>query len=219
MMEGMTDGNQSEKMTTKELARYKDHLTDLKSIQQAAVASLQQTVTEEEKGNMEAKILDLQQELLKQTSFKSAQSLALQRLQMGGHLLQVLFDDDVPVPPQERERIKGLVSQQRELAAEILAHHKHCNELRSHQEKLQTERRELTQLNRSLMTELKTEQQKSNKTENEDLKKMLEEMEETQGYLSIVQNVLQGLIIGSGLNWAQDPKLLELMLSLGSTKL
>lgn len=35
------------------------------------------------------------------------------------------------------------------------------------------------------------------------------------GNIEIAQNVLQGLIFGSGLNWAEDKKLCDLVLSLG----
>ncbi|XP_071844767.1 centromere protein H-like isoform X2 [Apostichopus japonicus] len=194
---------------------YKDHLEALKSTLQAAIASSQQDVGQEERDNVESSILELQQGLFKQTSFKSSQSLALQRLQMGGSLLEVMFNDDAPIDKGAKEQIKALIAQQRDLTAEILAHQKHCEELQEEQETIQGERREVTTQNRALMSQLKELQRKSQQPKEDGHKKLQEDLEKTEGYLSIIRNVLQGLIVGSSVNWAEDPKLQELLLSLG----
>ncbi|PIK42120.1 hypothetical protein BSL78_21029 [Apostichopus japonicus] len=211
--------------------RYKDHLEALKSTLQAAIASSQQDVGQEERDNVESSILELQQGLFKQTSFKSSQSLALQRLQMGGSLLEVMFNDDAPIDKGAREQIKALIAQQRDLTAEILAHQKHCEELQEEQETIQGERKgnfavnfhsskgqrlvnyEVTTQNRALMSQLKELQRKSQQPKEDGHKKLQEDLEKTEGYLSIIRNVLQGLIVGSSVNWAEDPKLQELLLS------
>lgn len=164
---------------------------------------------------MDSRILELQQELFRLTSFKSAQSLALQRLQMGGSLQEVLFEDDVPIDQAERQRIKSLVDQQRKLSTEILAHQRHCEELRREQEIVQEERRDVTQQSRVLMKQLKELQENENKAHKDSHKKLREDIERAEGHLSIARNVLQGLIVGSGVHWAEDPKLQELLLSLG----
>ncbi|PIK43709.1 hypothetical protein BSL78_19443 [Apostichopus japonicus] len=134
---------------------------------------------------------------------------------MGGSLLEVMFNDDAPIDKGAREQIKALIAQQRDLTAEILAHQKHCEELQEEQETIQGERREVTTQNRALMSQLKELQRKSQQPKEDGHKKLQEDLEKTEGYLSIIRNVLQGLIVGSSVNWAEDPKLQELLLSLG----
>lgn len=167
------------------------------------------------------RILKLQQELLGESTNHSLKELALKRLQLSDTLLQTLFPaaSASQAATEHKDRFRDLTSRQSELVSEVIGHHQVCQRVQGELDSVRKECLEIKKRNREVMTELlqKTEEKRREAShhDNEKHQQVQGEINRILSHIQIGRNILQGLIVGSGVNWAADDDLRELMLNLG----
>lgn len=165
--------------------------------------------------------LTLQEELFSQYAEKDKREVMIKRLQLGRTLLDELFKQDDGSGDSGKSNadtvyLQDLLERQCSLVTEIM---KNIQAMDLDREKL----KELKKSNADLMTENRktmhviNEKNKAKKRPviDEETKEMTEKLDRTVQQISIVRHTLQGLVIGSGVNWAQDPEMEEMVLQLG----
>ncbi|XP_022086917.1 centromere protein H-like [Acanthaster planci] len=201
--------------------RYKEWLDTVKRDHEAAFEARRVVSSAKDQEQLDERILKFQKELLKESTVHSLKELALRRLQLSDTLLQILF----PTSPsgsaasQQRDKFRDLTSKQSELVSEVIGHHKVCQRVQDELDSVQKECVDLKKRNRDIMAELlqtnKEKNQQASNYDNEKHRQVQGEIQRTMSHIQIGRNILQGLILGSGVNWAEDGHLKELMLSLG----
>lgn len=163
---------------------------------------------------------ELQEKLTKLTTDRNVLRSLLESVQLGGRMIEVMFQQRDETNSKLQTSVTELVERTMSSVSDILRIHKENWTLQSSLVNLKEECLVLRQEIRELMHKLKQSQDKKEtqmSTQNKGLefKRAQTECHSLTGNIEIAQNVLQGLIFGSGLNWAEDKKLCDLVLSLG----
>ncbi|XP_033109526.1 uncharacterized protein LOC117110811 [Anneissia japonica] len=208
--------------TILELKRLKEWLQS-QTTELETVLQLRKTRESEITTDVSHRIVELQKELLNVTSSKSLKDLVLERMQCSDALLNILFPRETPSSEvKHRQKYLDLVEQQNKLVTEILGHQKAIQRTQKELDTVRQEAMEVKRDNRELMSmyqRIKSENEKkrmknSRQKEEESIQK---ELDNISSKIIIAQHVLQALIIGSGVNWAKDKQLQQLLLSLGES--
>ncbi|ELT87539.1 hypothetical protein CAPTEDRAFT_221234 [Capitella teleta] len=171
------------------------------------------------------RISSLQQQLQRTNSNAKLSDLIKHRLMTSMALTKILF----PGPPEEsgdltpsqnKAEYLSLVDQQSTLSSAVLKIHQNLDSLKTELDQLQRDNLNLVQSNRQLMAELRREkdQQEVETTQNKDspaLARAQEKYDSSLAQLQVCRHMFQGLILGSGVDWAKDKKLRETVLRLG----
>ncbi|XP_046357225.1 centromere protein H-like [Haliotis rufescens] len=166
----------------------------------------------------------LQEELLSESSKLSLRELTLKRLQLGTALSQELFgptDPDGPtVDNTVKKELEDMVLQQSNLVSKIMKEEAELEMLHTELKTLREKNFEMKAQNRRSMNQIR-QRQKLLEEKADDFRQHKEgqsKKEQLEGEMTkivIQRHTLQGLILGSGINWAADPAMEELLLSLG----
>ncbi|XP_078313559.1 uncharacterized protein LOC111129783 [Crassostrea virginica] len=160
-------------------------------------------------------------DLFEQTMYKEKVNLVRKRLERSKAILSELFTypekggGDVPLRTPEQEYLESLMERQCTLVSDIMRTLKDC---RKHQEELdqvKKETRDIQVENRRLFREIKEKQEKQEKIRYQENQSLFEELDQQMQMISITRCILQGLIVGSGVHWAENQQLQELVLKLG----
>ncbi|XP_042190833.1 centromere protein H [Callorhinchus milii] len=140
-------------------------------------------------------------------------SLMLHRLQVTHALREQAQEEDA-----EGKLIMQTINKSVELCSEIVANQKEIRTLENKVLEVQKQRLMLKQTMQDVLKERRTEKMKQQQLlqemENELPKRAKKNLLEHLKTVTLIQNVLQGIILASGVNWAKDPKLKELILQL-----
>ncbi|EDO45608.1 predicted protein [Nematostella vectensis] len=201
-----------------------DHDTQLTCLRLEQAESLDPGLISEE-STIEKRISRLQDRLFEASAKSSYQKALFERLVNGDFLIKKLFPDTVSQSPTDHQ-----LNQMREYGETVCKYNELCSEiLRQHQAMLETQQ-ELDQVkqqslamkkrNRELMAKLKDLQRRQsqgehNSSEVEAIAKAKDGLNDSKRKLRVVGNIFQGLIVGSGINWAADDSLRQLMIELG----
>ncbi|PVD19377.1 hypothetical protein C0Q70_19865 [Pomacea canaliculata] len=183
---------------------------------------------------LQKRISELQRELLKVSADLSIREIVLRKMQFSQALSDKLFDEPLPlsditvkngsssVPGEERRKFEALVQEQSSLSNTILRKHERVEELQKELDNVRKQNFELKKKNRGLM-EIITQHRKRLETAMDDVKSspaclgLKEELENTVARMNIAKCTLQALIVGSGVNWAQDSELAETVFLCGES--
>ena len=173
--------------------------------------------------NLESKLVDV-------SSIASVKELILQRSQVEQVLLEQLFPpheqdgsgDSVDGGPKRKidEDLLKITEKQAKISSEILGHHRKIQETKPELDDLKRKRRDLMIKSRELVYDIKEcqERHKNNQytsLSDDRIKQAKERLDDELGKVIVQRNIIQSLILGSGINWARDPEMKEFLLSLG----
>ncbi|XP_071794564.1 centromere protein H-like [Asterias amurensis] len=199
---------------------YKEWLDTVKRDYESALEARRISNTSEDQDQLKERTLRLQQQLLQESTNHSLKELAVKRLQLSDTLLQTLFPaSSNQASLEQRDKFNDSTSKQIELVTEVIGHQKVCQRVQEELDAVRKECLEHKKKNREVMMELlQINEQKEKQASNYDDDKQQQAEEEINRILShitIGRNILQGLVVGSGVNWAEDKDLKEVMLGLG----
>jgi len=218
-----------------ELKKSKDWLQQQKINHEAEllVRRLQQhedqqpSSSESSQSDLYERISKLQDQLYSLSTARSYKKLALDRLLCGDQLIKKLFPDVVTDSPTEEQTEEmsahaKLCEKQNKLSTEILVEHKALSEAQTVLDKLKQQSYEIKKENRGLMKQIQKlrdekENVPSSSADNAVIQKLKQQIRLKVEKIDIVRNVFQGLIVGSGIDWASDDEMRRLVLSLGET--
>ncbi|XP_038078150.1 uncharacterized protein LOC119745687 [Patiria miniata] len=200
--------------------RYKEWLDTVKRDHEAALEARRVVSSAKDQDQLNERILKLQQELLKESTSHSLKELALRRLQLSDTFLQILFPASTSQSAvEQRDKFRDLTSRQSQLVTEVIGHQKVCQRTQDELDSVRKECVEIKKRNREVMGELlkKNEERKQQASsyDNEKHRQVQGEIKRILSHIQIGRNILQGLVVGSGVNWAEDEHFKELMLDLG----
>ncbi|XP_067666333.1 centromere protein H-like [Haliotis asinina] len=172
------------------------------------------------------RISKLQEEFLSESSKLALRELTLKRLQLGTALSKELFgptDPDTDGTKEDdtvKKELEDMVIQQSKLVSQIMKEEAELEALRTELKTLREKNFAMKAQNRRSMNQIRQRQNLLEEKAN-DFRKHKEgqsKKEQLEGEMTkivIQRHTLQGLILGSGINWAADPAMEELLLSLG----
>ncbi|XP_786763.2 centromere protein H [Strongylocentrotus purpuratus] len=212
--------------------RYKEWLENVKQVQSGLINSSTEPATSEGESNdieeLTTRIAAHQEELIKETSNHAVKELVVRSAQLGYKLQQLLFPEDPEAESQEEEEkekgeeqasswAKKLCEKQRVLSSDILAHLNACQSLQDDVDQGKKDIRDIQAGNVELMKKLQSRESadKMNDTPSNSVQRQQEKLDDLISHITMEKGILQGLIIGSGVNWAKDPALKEVVIGLG----
>ncbi|CAG8638327.1 6679_t:CDS:2, partial [Acaulospora morrowiae] len=137
---------------------------------------------------------------------------AIGSVEIGRAILSSLY------PPNSGSHIScltKLVNERDSLVSEFLTSHQELLKARTELAKLQQSVIMCHNDNRELMRRIKNVRSQSSVSTSADLNRLQRDLSEAEAKLEVTKNVLQGLILESGVNWVADEHLLKLMLNIG----
>ncbi|XP_014776923.1 centromere protein H [Octopus bimaculoides] len=168
----------------------------------------------------ESKISELIKEVTLQTCRESRRKLMIERLQISQVLIENLFEKDESTDLQVSKELESFLETQRKLSVDILKKHKALTNFQSKVDQMKVENLRNIAQNRELMIfleptnqNLKAVVEKYNSKSQES--RFLEELAKLKKENRAFQYILQSLIAGSSVDWADDPELLSVMLRAG----
>ncbi|XP_064619980.1 centromere protein H-like [Lineus longissimus] len=173
-------------------------------------------------------ILALQKKLADVLSVQSSKQLIVKRMQLGSELLKYLYPHavqdgagDGPVIDNQKQRsIKTLLEQQTYCVTEILEKRKKLEEKKAQLGELRSKNREIQIQNRERMHDIKEKKEAPLGKEIEkypEVQNAKQNLSKVVDKITVERHLFQGLISASGINWAKDPELADLMIQLGET--
>lgn len=206
--------------------RYKEWLETLKQMQNGVINSSDQTETasveSDSREDITSRLAVLQDELLRVSSDHAVKELVVRSAQLGNILQELLFPQ--PRESVEEEEDRGRISwagelcdRQRVLSSDILAHHGACQTLQDEIDQRKKDIRDMQASNMELMKRLQS-RERDERTVTQPSRSLQQQQDKLEGLVSHItmeKGILQGLIIGSGVNWAKDPALKEVVIGLG----
>ncbi|XP_072038241.1 centromere protein H-like [Amphiura filiformis] len=207
-----------------EMTRYKEWLSMVKSAYETSETEKRLrdvSVEADKEDEVKRRVDELQEELVEKTSLHSVKELALQRMQLGSTLLNILFpplEEEGSVSDTERQQFVDLCTRQNELSSDILAINSTCQRLQEELEGVRQKSSEAKKENQGLMEQLRHKNDEKNKAKqstSHEAERLHTEIDRQLSHICIGRNILQGLVVGSGVNWAEDEELKELVISLG----
>ncbi|XP_071484693.1 uncharacterized protein [Diadema antillarum] len=181
--------------------------------------------------DLNSKLVALEEELLTASMNHGVKQQIITSAQLCSRLLELLFppadadaapdvEDGAKAEEKEKRAWAGeLVDRQRTLASDILAHHECCQTLQDKIDQKKKEIRDLQASNVELMTRLqsieKQQQDGGSGTSSRSLQEQQEKLDNLISHITMERGILQGLVIGSGVNWAKDEHLRKVVIGLG----
>ncbi|XP_071964068.1 centromere protein H-like [Antedon mediterranea] len=208
-----------------ELQRLKEWLQS-QTLELETVLKLRKTHTPsmgvDDDDEVEYRIMELQHKLLDVTASNSLKELVIKRIQCTDALLKILFPRNKEDKIEDQQVYIDLVDEQTKLVTEILGHQKAIERTQKELDIVRQEAIGVKRENRVLMSgyqQMKADKVKTKKTKKRQEQEELiqKEVEDITSKITITQHILQALIMGSGVNWAKDPELQQLLISLGET--
>ncbi|XP_072166963.1 uncharacterized protein [Diadema setosum] len=215
-------------------AKYNGWLQTLQQMQRGAIrVSADDNLTSEndQAEDLNSKLVALEEELLTASMNHGVKQQIVTSAQLCSRLLELLFppadasaapdvDDDAKAEEKEKRVWAGeLVDRQRTVASDILAHHECCQTLQDKIDQKKKEIRDLQASNVELMTRLqsveKQQQDSGSGTSSRSLQEQQEKLDNLISHITMERGILQGLVIGSGVNWAKDEHLRKVVIGLG----
>jgi len=188
---------------------------------------LQTSSNDSSQSDLYERISKLQDQLYSLSTARSYKKLVLDRLLCGDQLIKTLFPDVVTESPTEKQieemnAFAELCVKQNKLSTEILVEHEALLEAQATLDKLKQQSYEIKKENRGLMKSLQKlkdnqESTSASATDNAAIQKLKQQIAKKVEKIDIVRNVFQGVIVGSGIDWASDEDMRRLVLSLGET--
>ena len=185
---------------------------------EAATSSIK--VNKEDTVKLTNILTELGEDLRKQQFDRDRKEVILKRIQLGNFLVNEIFEKDQE-DGENGEKIMYIVElleKQCRLVTDIMKELKKTSELKNKLDTLKKENSEKRIESRRLMLQIKEK--------NEAQQQIINDQETTQSIkefdviiqkIVIARHTLQGLVLGSGVNWADDPHLLQVVLKLGET--
>ncbi|XP_041464210.1 centromere protein H-like [Lytechinus variegatus] len=213
--------------------RYLDWLENLKQVQSGLIQSSKDSPTSESDSNdiedVTTRIAALQEEFIKEKSSNAIQELVIRSAQLGYKYQQLLFPDQPEVEGQENQEeggegaekpsswAKKLCDKQRVLSSDILAHIKTCKALQEEIDQSKKDTRDVQAANVDLMKKLQSKESADKQVAEPSnaVRQEQEKLDDLISHVAMEKGILQGLIIGSGVNWAKDPDLKDIVIGLG----
>lgn len=165
-------------------------------------------------------LTELGEDLRKQHFDKDRKEVIIKRIQLGNFLVREIFEEE-NINDENKEKLKyiaELLEKQCRLVTEIMKALKRTTELRSKLDTLKKDSFEKRTESRRIMLEIKGKNEaKQQIIRDPETMQSLKEFDIIMQKIVIARHTLQGLVLGSGVNWADDPQLLEVVLKLGET--
>ncbi|GCC28354.1 centromere protein H [Chiloscyllium punctatum] len=145
-------------------------------------------------------------------------TMALHRLQFTHALREAVQKND-----EEGKLIMETIKHSLDLCSEIIATQKEVHTLENAVLEVQKQRLTLKRKMQDVLQDMKAEKRKQQQLlqqlENELPKRAQKNLLEHVKMVTLIQKVLQGVILSSGVNWAKDPELKEIVLQLENNPL
>lgn len=160
-------------------------------------------------------------DLFEQTMYKERVNLVRKRLERSEAIISELFNQpergggDVLFHTPEQAYLENLLERQCTLVSDIMRTLKDCTKYQEELDHVKKENRDILVENRQLLKELKEKQENTKKINDQETQSLCEELDQQLRMISITRAILQGLIVGSGVHWAENQQLQELVLKLG----
>ncbi|XP_063955851.1 centromere protein H-like isoform X2 [Lytechinus pictus] len=175
------------------------------------------------------RIAALQEEFIKEKSSIAIQELVIRSAQLGYKYQQLLFPEQPEAEGQENQEENGegaekpsswakkLCDKQRVLSSDILAHIKTCKALQDEIDQSKKDTRDVQAANVDLMKKLQSKESADRQVAepSNSVRQEQEKLDDLISHVAMEKGILQGLIIGSGVNWAKDPDLKDIVIGLG----
>ncbi|XP_029194093.2 uncharacterized protein LOC114960031 [Acropora millepora] len=229
------DEEEEEKQPFLELKQLKEWLLQQKISHESELLArhlqqhedLQTSLDQSSQSDLYERISKLQDQLYSLSTARSYKKLVLERLLSGEQLIKKLFPDVVSESPTEQQieemnSFAELCERQNKLSTEILVENEALLEAQTSLDKIKRQSYEQKKKNRSLMRTLKQLKEEENTTEasapdDAATQEFKQQLADTVEKINVVRNVFQGVIVGSGIDWALDDEMRSLVLSLGET--
>ncbi|XP_067838245.1 centromere protein H [Heptranchias perlo] len=197
----------------------KDQVTQQTVELETGVKACVETNTEAmSEDNLKEAIQAIEKELEDASVSFQHKTLALHRLQYTHALREAAQMND-----EEGKLIMQTIKHSLDLSSEILATQKEVYTLENAVLEVQKKRlmlkRKMQGLLKDMRAEKRKQQQLLQQLENELPKRGEKNLQEHMKMVTIIQKVLQGVILASGVNWAKDPELKEIVLQLENNPL
>lgn len=159
----------------------------------------------------------LQAELLVKTSVHDSRQNLLQSERINQAAMSALKSDD-----SSSAKVQSLFTEMTRLAEEVGKQHKENVELQAELDKYKRENRELQNKSRELYSHIEKKKKEKEEeiavlTNDPSGKSITAQLKSKLDVHKVQSNVLQKLILGSGVNWAQDEKLQSIVLECGQS--
>jgi len=184
---------------------------EIKHYESSEMAQDIHLIPEEE---LQSKIFDLQENLYHLATRKSAHLLLSERLRQIPIFLNYVFpkEGESQQTPQDKQIKMATISRDRHVT-EVLKLHQSISSLKDQIHTSRMESARLSKENRDIYSEISKQSKKFGSTELNELVETLEnDIKVRKARNFIVRNVLQNLILESGVNWAQDEELRNVFL-------
>ncbi|CAH1797907.1 unnamed protein product [Owenia fusiformis] len=186
--------------------------------------------------SLNERIAEAQVALIQESGRKSQEEQIVQRMQMTACLKSHLFDERLPAAEGEgkgghgdstnaefdkrKKKLVDLLEEQRALVTQMTTEQQRFEELAERLGTIDRENADLLHGNRELLKKLHDirEERETLRTQasgSEDIQILRDTFKKSKCKVIILRNILQGLILGSGVNWAQNEQLKNLVLELG----
>jgi len=170
----------------------------------------------EREDRLELLIDQLKEELFQTSSVNSIQSKLLERIENMQVFSSIIFAQ--PTDSPDKLRLQNAVGYRDELVSEFLKEHDQLKKRKDHLENLRKENRVLKQRIRELQEQIDAMNKEKKKVDPAQqtsiVHKKKEELKNMESRNAILRNVIQNLVLESGVNWAEDEQLRDLMLKL-----
>ncbi|XP_014668539.1 PREDICTED: centromere protein H-like [Priapulus caudatus] len=182
-------------------------------------------------GRLQLSVAHLQDELTRARSDHDVVTTLLQRLQLSGALFQTLHPDDDKASRagdgrgdggDARATLAALVDYQAALSSAILAEEDGVARARREVDGVVAKRLTMKRENRAATAELTLAKEKRREAiaaaesgGGGSVRREKENLENVTAKIVVQRNMIQSLILGSGVHWAEDEELTEFLLSLG----
>ncbi|XP_032874472.1 centromere protein H [Amblyraja radiata] len=181
----------------------------------ACVETNTEAVSEE---NLKETIQAIERELEDVTVSFQQKNMSLHRLQYTNALREAAQMND-----KDGKLIMETVKHSLDLCSEIIATQKEVHTLENAVFEVQKQRLSLKQKMQGVLKDMEAEKKKQQQLlqqlENELPKRGEKNLQEHFKMVTLIQKVLQGVILASGVNWANDPELKEIVLQLENNPL
>ncbi|XP_033020481.1 centromere protein H [Lacerta agilis] len=211
------DGEEGqEKLDIVSLLRIREQINQQLLEYNATINATEEIITDQviDEKALVCTIEDLERELEEVKLSHKHKTLALQRLQVNDALRSKLRDNDDNLKLIE-QTIKHIVM----LSTAVIKSKQQSRELEEKLNEVKQRRQSLNQAMNCKLADIhnrkmKQKEQLDNMEVSEMLKKARRNLQKEIEKTTLIQNIFQNLIIGNGVNWAEDPALKEIVLQL-----
>ncbi|XP_002731500.1 centromere protein H-like [Saccoglossus kowalevskii] len=202
--------------------RYKEWLEHQKAAHEVLCEYKRSVSSTDDLDELGEKIASLQTHSLKVSENHAAEEFQLQSVLDSCMLEEALLpaDECEDFDESEQKVIIEMAEKQFNLSQKILKENKEMAALRAELDECTKQSFDINKTNQEAVARL--QQMKENRGDNtddavasDDLKRVKEELEELRVNTELVRGIFQGIIVGSGINWAEDDKLSKTVISLG----